>query len=182
MTNIGAMRVGIVYNASLAMNGTYPKINASSCHECLCTMLYSSQNISILSLNCHTISINAVSCEMFTLAIHPDSSLFHMERNSNSTYYFQQFPTANQSISTTTTTSTTSTTTSQTTTTTTSVPPCSCNNCYVNPDNTCGHSSNCYLTTSVGGVPAGTAYPYTYFCYLFGYYGVSGCPSCTYGK
>ena len=98
VTKTATMQVGIIYNASLTTNYSPSKMNASACHERLCTMFYSSQNTSILSLNCHAISINAVSCELFTMANYLNSSSFHMERISNSAYYFEQLPANSQFI------------------------------------------------------------------------------------
>lgn len=98
VTKTATMQVGVIYNASMITNHNPSKMNTSTCHECLCTMLHSSQNISILSLNCHVISINAVNCELFTMANYLNSSSFHIKRTSNSTYYFRQLPANSQFI------------------------------------------------------------------------------------
>lgn len=103
VVKIVTMQVGIIKDTSLSTSCAHPKMNASTCHTCLCEILYTTQNISVLSLNCYIISNNEVNCELFTKAIYLTSCSFHMENKSNSTYYFHQLPPNNQSITTATT-------------------------------------------------------------------------------
>lgn len=98
VANIVTMRVGNIYNTSLVMNCTHSQILGSTCQECLCAMLYSSQNISIRSLNCHIVNNSAVRCELFTMANYLNSCSYDMQRNPSSTYYFDQLPPSNQFI------------------------------------------------------------------------------------
>ncbi len=104
LPNINSMRIGIIRNASLLTNCSYLTMNVSTCNECLCTMLNSSQNVSILSLNCHINNISSVSCELFIAATYLNGCSYQMENNFNSSFYFQQLPSTNQSISVVTTT------------------------------------------------------------------------------
>jgi hypothetical protein len=62
-------------------------------------MFNSSQNVSILSLNCHINNISSVSCELFIAATYLNVCSYQMENNSNSIFYFHQLPSTNQSIS-----------------------------------------------------------------------------------
>jgi hypothetical protein len=96
-TSVGSIRVGIIQNASLLTNCPHLTMNASTCNECSCTMLYLSQNVSIVSLNCYVDSSSSVSCELFTAATYLSSCSYQIENNSNSTFYFQQLPSSNPS-------------------------------------------------------------------------------------
>jgi hypothetical protein len=99
--NISATQVGVIYNASLTTFPSNRTISASSCNECLCTMLNFTGNTSILSLNCYTNNTDTVICELFSPAAYASSYVYSMENNSNSTFYFQQLPSIVQSETTT---------------------------------------------------------------------------------
>jgi hypothetical protein len=96
-TGVGSIRIGIIQNASLLTNCSHLTMNALTCNECSCTMLYSSKNVSILSLNCYVNNSSSVSCELFTAATYLSSCSYQMKNNSNSTFYFQQLPSSNPS-------------------------------------------------------------------------------------
>jgi hypothetical protein len=98
LTSVGSILVGIIQNVSLFTNCSYLTMNASTCNECSCTMLYLSKNDSILSLNCRVSNTSSVICDLFTTATYLSSCFYQMENNSNSTFYFQQLPSSNQSI------------------------------------------------------------------------------------
>jgi len=100
LTSVSSILVGIIQNASLVTNCSYSTMNASMCNECLCTMLYLSKNVSIVSLNCHVDSSNSVSCDLFTTGTYLNSCFYLMENNLNSTFYFQQLPWSNPSTAT----------------------------------------------------------------------------------
>jgi len=102
--SVGSIYIGIIRNASLITNCSHLTMNVSTCNECSCTMLNLSQNVSILSLNCYVNSSSSVSCELFTAATYLSSCSYQMENNSNSTFYFQQLPSSNQSLTVTMTT------------------------------------------------------------------------------
>jgi hypothetical protein len=97
LQSVDAVRVGIIQNASLLINCSHLTMNASTCNECSCIMLNLTQNTSILSLNCHVTSGIGVSCDLFTAATYLSSCFYQMENNTNSTFYFQQLPSINQS-------------------------------------------------------------------------------------
>ncbi len=96
-SRITAIRVGIIQNASIINLYSNLTMNASTCNECLCTMMTSTENLTILSFNCYTNNNSSVSCELFTTATYLSSSLYRMETNSSFTFYFQQLPSINQS-------------------------------------------------------------------------------------
>jgi hypothetical protein len=96
LTTVGSIRVGIIQNASLFTNCSYLTMNASTCNECSCTMLYPVQNVSILSLNCYVNSSSSVSCELFIGAAYLSSCSYQIKNNSTSTFYFQRLPSINQ--------------------------------------------------------------------------------------
>jgi len=100
LTSAGSIYVGIIRNASLITNCSHLTMNASTCNECSCTMLYLTQNVSILSLNCYVNNSSSVSCELFTAATYLSSCSYQMKNDSNSTFYFQQLPLSNQSTTT----------------------------------------------------------------------------------
>jgi hypothetical protein len=104
---ISGIRVGIIQNASLINVNANLTVNALACNECLCAMLASTGNLSIVSLNCYTINSTSVSCPLFTTASYFSSSLCRMENSSNSIFYFLELPSSNQSQTTATTTVTT---------------------------------------------------------------------------
>ncbi len=99
LPSINSMRIGIIRNASLLTNCSYLTMNVSTCNECSCTMFNSSQNLSILSLNCHINNISSVTCELFTAVTYLNTCFYQMENNSNNIFYFQQLPSTNQSMS-----------------------------------------------------------------------------------
>ena len=95
---VGAIRVGIIYNASLA---TFPAsmmiTNAFSCNECVCTMLNFTESSLTLSLNCYANTSPNVNCEWFSAATYRSAYDYQMQSSSNSTFYFQQLPSSIQS-------------------------------------------------------------------------------------
>jgi hypothetical protein len=98
LTTVGSIRVGIIKNASLFTNCSYLTMNASTCNECSCAMLYPVQNVSILSLNCYVNSSSSVSCELFIGVAYLSSCSYQIKNDLSSTFYFQQLPPINQLI------------------------------------------------------------------------------------
>lgn len=99
---ICAMHVGIIRNVSLRFMFPFNvSMNESTCNECLCVMLTTTGNSSIVSFNCHTKDINSVVCQLFTIANYRYSSFYEIETNFNSTFYFLQLPSNDPSIMTT---------------------------------------------------------------------------------
>jgi hypothetical protein len=101
---ISAMPVGIIHNASLMMMfSSNITINNSTCSQCVCTMLMSSGNSSVVSFNCYITNITSVSCQFFTMANYQISTFYQMVTNVNSTFFFLQSPSNNQTQTTTST-------------------------------------------------------------------------------
>jgi hypothetical protein len=94
---ISGIHVGTIQNASLINVSSNLTMNALTCNVCLCSMLASTGNLSIVSFNCYTINSTSVSCPLFTTATYLSSSLCRMETSLNSTFYFLQLPSSNQS-------------------------------------------------------------------------------------
>ncbi|CAF4219838.1 unnamed protein product [Rotaria socialis] len=94
---IDASLVGIIRNASLILSNFNITVEESSCQTCLCEMFNSTGNNSIVSLNCYAYSSNRVTCQMFTMDMYLNSLAFHMIDNVNSTFYFLQLPTIQES-------------------------------------------------------------------------------------
>ena len=94
MTNgISAVGIGVIQNASLMMNSSSTITNnQSTCNACLCAMLMSSGNSSILSLNCYINNISSVNCELFTMANYQISPFYKIKINFSSTLYYLQLP------------------------------------------------------------------------------------------
>ncbi|CAF4590424.1 unnamed protein product [Rotaria socialis] len=94
---IDASLVGIIRNASLVLSNFNITVEESSCQTCLCKMFNSTGNDSIVSLNCYVYSSNRVTCQMFTMDMYINSPAFHMIGNVNSTFYFLQLPSIQES-------------------------------------------------------------------------------------
>jgi hypothetical protein len=100
---ICAVRVGVIYNASLMMvSSSNITINGSTCNECVCAMLMSSGNSSIVSFNCYITNMTSVMCQLFTMINYQVSSIYQLQTDLNSIFYFLQLPLNNQSQTTTT--------------------------------------------------------------------------------
>ena len=101
LNRILAALIGQISNASLLIAPINTTINATTCNECLCNMIRSSE---ILSLNCFQTTVNQVTCPMFTQYTYTVALAYRVESSSNSTFYFQQlppeFPTTTVSITT----------------------------------------------------------------------------------
>ena len=102
--NIDAVRVGIIYNTSLTLSGFNITVQKSTCKQCLCMMFNITSNSSIQSLNCYANSNNNVTCQMFTADMYISSSFFQLMNSTNSTFYFLQLPSINESTTVATTT------------------------------------------------------------------------------
>ncbi|CAF2049441.1 unnamed protein product [Rotaria magnacalcarata] len=94
---IDASLVGVIRNASLILSNFNITVEESSCQACLCEMFNSTGNNSIVSLNCYVYSSNRVTCQMFTMDMYLNSPAFHMIDNVNSTFYFLQLPSIQES-------------------------------------------------------------------------------------
>ena len=93
-----AARVGIIYNTLLTIAPpSSMTMNRSTCHECVCAMLKSTGNSSIVSFHCYKKSNNSVECRLFTKINYSASHVTSIEINLNSTFYFLQLPPNNQS-------------------------------------------------------------------------------------
>ena len=90
---ISAVHIGVIRNASLMMNSSSTITNnQSTCNACLCAMLMSSGNSSILSLNCYINNNSSVNCELFTMTNYQISPFYEIKINFSSTFYFLQLP------------------------------------------------------------------------------------------
>jgi hypothetical protein len=95
---VRTMRIGIIRNASLIlMPSINITMNGSTCNDCLCTMLMNTGNSSIVSFNCYIKAIDDVVCQLFTMTNYQISSIYHIETNMNSTFYFLYLSFNNQS-------------------------------------------------------------------------------------
>jgi hypothetical protein len=90
---ISAVPVGVIHNASLMMiSSSSITINLSTCDQCVCAMLMSTGNSSIVSFNCYVQNTAVVICELFTMTNYQIFTFYQMETNINSTFYFLQLP------------------------------------------------------------------------------------------
>ncbi|CAF2156910.1 unnamed protein product [Rotaria magnacalcarata] len=94
---IDASLVGIIGNVSLILSNFNITVDESSCQACVCKMFNPTGNNSIVSLNCYVYSSNRVTCQMFTMDMYLNSPAFHMLDNVNSTFYFLQLPSIQES-------------------------------------------------------------------------------------
>jgi hypothetical protein len=94
---INAIQIGTIYNASLILILSGMTMNASTCDDCLCSMLISTENRSILSLNCFSNDRNSVTCQLFDETTYRYSSFSQMKTDINSTFYFRQLPSIDSS-------------------------------------------------------------------------------------
>ncbi|CAF2130280.1 unnamed protein product [Rotaria magnacalcarata] len=92
---IDATLMGVIGN--LILSNFNVTVEESSCQTCLCKMFNSTGNNSIVSLNCYVYSGNRVTCQMFTMDMYLNSPAFHMIGNVNSTFYFIQLPSIQES-------------------------------------------------------------------------------------
>lgn len=99
---VHALNIGVIAKTSLFINCSHLTMNTSTCSDCLCAMSSLPTNASIASLNCHTHSNVSAQCQLFTTEAYGSLCFYRMENNSNSTFYFKQLPSTNQSITTTT--------------------------------------------------------------------------------
>ena len=96
--HIQTVQIGIIQNASLILMNTGINItNETTCQNCLCQMLNINGNLSIVSLNCFIKNVNSVTCQLFTMINYQIASFYEMQSNTNSTFYFLQLPTKQQS-------------------------------------------------------------------------------------
>ena len=92
-SSISAVSIRVIQNASLMMNSSSTIINnQSTCNACLCAMLMSSGNSSILSLNCYINNNSSVDCELFTMGNYQIFPYYKIKIKFNSTLYFLQLP------------------------------------------------------------------------------------------
>jgi hypothetical protein len=95
--NMQTVRMGIIQNASLfLMNIDINTINETTCQNCVCKMSKNNGNFSIVSLNCFMKNFNLVTCELLTMVNYQTASLYQMQNDINSTFYFLQLPTKQQ--------------------------------------------------------------------------------------
>lgn len=92
--NSQTLPIGIIRNASLfLMNISANFTNETTCENCVCKMLNSNGNLSIVSLNCLIKNVNLVTCELFTMINYQTTSFYKMQNDNNSTFYFLELPT-----------------------------------------------------------------------------------------
>ncbi len=92
---INAIQIGTIYNTSLVLIPNGMTMNASTCYDCLCFMLTSTENRSILSLNCISNDNNSVTCQLFDETTYRSYSFSQIKTDINSTFYFRQLPSIN---------------------------------------------------------------------------------------
>ena len=92
INTISAVSIGVIYNASLMMMSSPSNITISGplCKECLCAMLMSSRNSSIVSLNCYMTNMTNVRYELFTILNYQITLSYQIGINFESTLYFLQ--------------------------------------------------------------------------------------------
>ena len=101
-TIVIAAPAGMIYNTSLTIiPSSNITMNKSTCQECLCTIVTTMENSSIVSFNCYVKDISTVVCQLFTMANYWFSSFYSMESNFNSTFYLLKLPSNDQSMITT---------------------------------------------------------------------------------
>jgi hypothetical protein len=90
---VSAVSIGLIRNASLMMiSSSNITLNRSTCDECLCAMLMSTGNSSIVSFNCYIKQITSVVCQLFTVTDYQISTFYQVDTNFNSIFYFLQLP------------------------------------------------------------------------------------------
>lgn len=93
---ISTVRVRLIHNSLLLLPlSSNITINQSTCNECLCAMLSTTGNSSIVSFNCCIKDIDHVFCQLFTITDYQIFSSYEIKPNLNSTFYFLQLPSKN---------------------------------------------------------------------------------------